>query len=81
MDGRQKNARGLTLSELAALMESLGCVQAFNLDGGASAHFYWNGQVVSSPSGGGREISDIIYVAKEDTHVSPFFFGKDGNKS
>lgn len=78
VDGRQKFSRGLTLSELAELMESLGCVQAFNLDGGASAHFFWDGHIVSNPSGGGREISDIIYIAKENYPVSPYFPGKDG---
>ena len=78
VDGRQKNAKGLTLFELASLMESLGCVQAFNLDGGASAHFFWNGRVISNPSGGGREISDIIYLEKETYPVSPYYCGKDG---
>ena len=78
VDGRQKYSKGVTLAELAALMESLGCVQAFNLDGGASAHFYWNGKIVSNPSGGGRQISDIIYIEQEAYPVSPYFCGKDG---
>lgn len=78
VDGRQKNARGMTLAELASLMESLGCVQAFNLDGGASAHFFWDGKVISRPSGGGRNISDIIYIARESYPASPTFSGKDG---
>jgi hypothetical protein len=77
-DGRQKASRGLTLTELAKLMQSLGCKQAFNLDGGASAHFYWNGKIRNNPSGGGREISDIIYVAKESYPEARFFCGKAG---
>lgn len=77
-DGRQKASRGLTLTELAMLMQSLGCKQAFNLDGGASAHFYWNGKIRNNPSGGGREISDIIYVAKESYPEARFFCGKAG---
>lgn len=81
VDGRQKYSRGVTLTELASLMESLGCVQAYNLDGGASAHFYWNDQIVSNPSGGGREISDIIYIAKEAYPACHYFCGKDGLKN
>lgn len=78
-DGRQKNSHGLTLVELARLMQSLGCKQAFNLDGGASAHFYWKDKIFNKPSGGGREISDIIYVAKEEYPSSRYFFGKAGS--
>ncbi len=78
VDGRQKHSRGLTLSELAALMKSLGCTRAFNLDGGASAHFYWRDKIFSSPSKGGRSISDIVYLSKEDYTDSFYFPGKDG---
>lgn len=78
VDGRQKQSGGLKMTELAALMESLGCKQAFNLDGGASAHFYWQDRIYSNPSGGGRQISDIIYIAKEDYPDSIYFHGKDG---
>lgn len=77
-DGRQKNSHGLTLTELAKLMQSLGCKQAFNLDGGASAHFYWKDKIRNKPSGGGREISDIVYVAKESYPSARFFCGKAG---
>jgi hypothetical protein len=78
VDGRQKHSRGLTLTELASLMETLGCRQAFNLDGGASAHFFWHDTIFNKPSKGGRQISDIIYVAKEDYPDSFYFRGKDG---
>ncbi len=78
VDGRQKHSKGLTLKELAVLMTSLGCKQAFNLDGGASAHFYWKDTVFNSPSKGGRPMSDIIYIAKEDYPASPYHHGKDG---
>ena len=68
VDGRQgKNySIGMTLSELAKLMESLGCKIAFNLDGGESAVLYWNGAVYNSPYNGGRRISDIIYLRTEN---------------
>lgn len=79
-DGRQKGSHGLTLVELASLMSKLGCKQAFNLDGGASAHLYWKDKIYNSPSNGGREISDIIYVEKESYPTSRTFFGKAGIK-
>ena len=64
VDGRQgkQYSVGMTLNELAKLMESLGCKLAFNLDGGESAVLYWNGKVFNSPYNGGRRISDIIYI-------------------
>lgn len=80
VDGRQKQSRGVTLRELASLMESLGCRTAFNLDGGASAHFFWHDRVYSNPSGGGRSISDIIYIEKEDYPDSDYLHGKGGNR-
>jgi len=79
-DGRVKATRGMTLVDLAKLMESLGCTVAYNLDGGASAHFFWNGAIRNHPSGGGREISDIIFVAKESYPASRFFCGNGGTK-
>ena len=78
VDGRQKASRGLSLKELAQLMRSLGCVQAYNLDGGASAHMYWKTDILNNPSKGGRAISDIIYVAKGPYEPSRFFAGKKG---
>jgi exopolysaccharide biosynthesis protein len=77
-DGRSKNTPGMTLKDLAKLMESLGCKVAYNLDGGASAHFYWHDRIYNHPSGGGRDISDIIYIAKEPYSESRFFSGKAG---
>ncbi len=64
VDGRQNGySDGVTMKNLSRLMHGLGCVAAYNLDGGASAQMYWNGEIVNSPSKGGRNISDIIYVA------------------
>ena len=78
VDGRQEESRGLTLSELAILMQKLGCKQAYNLDGGASAHFYYDGDVLNHPSGGGRVVADIVYVAYESYSESQFYCGKAG---
>jgi len=40
VDGRQWDSRGLNLVDLAKHMLSLGCVDAFNLDGGGSSVMY-----------------------------------------
>ena len=66
VDGRQPSKRysnGLTLLELSQLASDLGCTKAYNLDGGQSAQFYWQGDIFNHPTGGGRSISDIIYFA------------------
>lgn len=79
VDGRQRHfSVGVLLSELAQLMESLGCKQAFNLDGGNSAHFFWKDEILNQPSGGGRSVADIIYVAYEPYPESRFYCGKAG---
>ena len=63
VDGRSDGySCGMTLSELADLFEDLGCVQAYNLDGGKSSVMVFNGEVVNQPSDGGREVSDAILV-------------------
>lgn len=36
VDGRQEQSRGMSMSELASLMQDLGCYNAINLDGGGS---------------------------------------------
>jgi len=46
------------VSELSGIMLSLGCVDAMNLDGGASSGLYANGKFVTSP---GRKLSNILY--------------------
>ncbi len=66
VDGRQNHSRGMTLPEFAELFESLGCKTAYNLDGGHSAAMTYRGELFSSPSKeGGRDISDIVYLAPD----------------
>lgn len=66
VDGRQEHSRGMSLVELADLFESLGCRRAYNLDGGHSAAMTYQGSLISSPSkAGGRDISDIVYLATD----------------
>jgi exopolysaccharide biosynthesis protein len=63
VDGRNEGySAGATMSELAAIMQSEGCTLAYNLDGGKSAEMVLGGETVNQPAGGGREISDIIYI-------------------
>lgn len=65
VDGRSTNySRGMTLTEFAKTFADLGCVEAYNLDGGGSSTMYFNGRVVNNPLGKGeeREISDILYI-------------------
>jgi exopolysaccharide biosynthesis protein len=62
VDGRQNGySTGMTLDELANTFVSLGCVTAYNLDGGATAMMVFDGEVVNQPTNGGRSSSDIIY--------------------
>ena len=62
VDGRGGyGSRGMTMSELAELFESLGCETAYNLDGGQTAGIVWQGELISFPYG--RSVSDIIYIA------------------
>ena len=65
VDGRDAGySRGVTLSELAQIMRDLGATTAYNLDGGGSSTFYFNGEVLNQPSNNGeRGTSDILYVA------------------
>ncbi|MGA7953404.1 MAG: phosphodiester glycosidase family protein [Gloeobacterales cyanobacterium] len=52
VDGRQTDAKGMTLEEATNFMQSLGAVDALNLDGGGSTTFYLGGKVRNQPSDG-----------------------------
>jgi len=60
--GRGESA-GVTQQDLAAFMGNLGCVEAFNLDGGNSSYMVFNGEYVNTISANERSQSDIIYFA------------------
>ena len=64
VDGRIPGSNGITMQGLSQLFYDLGCVRAFNLDGGASAGFTWQGALVSYPYG--RPVSDCIYVTDSE---------------
>ena len=62
-DGRQEHSEGLTSTELAEYMLSLNCETAYNMDGGGSSTFYFNGKILNTPSNGDeRPVSDIVYI-------------------
>lgn len=69
-DGRSSESEGLSLYELAQIMQEYGCETAYNLDGGGSSTMYFNGEVVNNPTTNGhsfseREVSDIVYIGYE----------------
>lgn len=68
VDGRNAQAHGMSIGELAQLMQALGCVKAMNLDGGGSSTAWINTHgVVNYPSDnnlfdneGEREVVTVI---------------------
>ena len=65
VDGRQAGySVGLSLKDLSALFYNLGCKAAYNLDGGQTAMMMFQGTLVNQPYHGGRESSDILYIAE-----------------
>ncbi|WP_082309369.1 phosphodiester glycosidase family protein [Leucobacter musarum] len=66
VDGRDPGySRGVTMTELAGIMQDLGATTAYNLDGGGSSTMVFDGEVLNQPSNGGeRGTSDILYVAE-----------------
>lgn len=62
VDGRIADSKGMTLEELSQLFADLGCTAAYNLDGGQSSGFVWQGQLQSYPYK--RPVYDIIYVSE-----------------
>ncbi|MBQ7287260.1 MAG: phosphodiester glycosidase family protein [Candidatus Gastranaerophilales bacterium] len=48
IDGREKTSVGMTLTELAKFMKSIGCDYAMNFDGGSSSALYVKGKTVNS---------------------------------
>lgn len=63
VDGRQDHSYGLTIPQLAQVFVDRGCKVAYNLDGGASAVAYFDGQIISKQSRY-RELSDIILITE-----------------
>ena len=62
---------GLTLSQLAALMEELGCKAAYNLDGGQSSMLAFNFEIISTPYHGGRNVGDSVVIMDLPREAAP----------
>ena len=64
VDGRTASSPGCTTFELANYMISLGCVTAFNLDGGGSTTVWFEGVVRNNPSDGAERPVPQAWVFK-----------------
>ena len=67
-DARLDDSYGMQLFEMANYMINLGAKEAYNLDGGGSSAFYFNGELQNRPCTyrnrvEERGVSDIIYFA------------------
>ena len=69
VDGRQGSySAGMTLPEVAGLLEALGATEALNLDGGGSSVMALGGRPVSRPSDGEgeRSVANALVVLSRD---------------
>jgi len=67
-DGRREGTPGLTLPELARLMDEVGACSAVNLDGGGSSAMWVVDRIVNRPSDGVERpvVNHLAVVAAED---------------
>jgi len=56
------NVKNVKISELKEIMLKLGCINAINLDGGASSGMYYDGKVITKP---GRKLATLLYVYQD----------------
>lgn len=81
VDGRAKEAAGMSLYELSQLMEALGCVEAINLDGGGSTTLWIGGAtktgVVNMPCDdkvfdeyGERKVSNVLLLSRRKPKIN-----------
>jgi len=59
---------GLTLAELANFMQTLGCIDALNLDGGRSATLYFKEKIINRPEDNFtiRKVSDALLILRKN---------------
>ena len=79
VNGRQGESRGMSMTELASLMEKLGCHSAINLDGGGSTNMQastvWNEKIhtVNSPTENRKVINAIGLTFESDKdNIAPY---------
>lgn len=66
-EGRSESAAGLTLPQMAKILQKLGCEEALNLDGGGSSCMIINGKKVNYPSDKGEErsVPSVFIIEKK----------------
>lgn len=66
VDGRQESSIGMTFSDMADFLLSLGATDALNLDGGGSTAMVVDGQVVNRPSDitGERAVANVLLLVR-----------------
>jgi len=71
VDGRQTLSHGVTLRQLASILQSYGAAQAINFDGGGSTALSVAGMQVNSPGGDGyeRPVADMLFVYSDHPYV------------
>ena len=70
VDGREKTSAGMTLKELARLMQSVGCEYAMNFDGGSSSALYINGKIANSAHNKeGVAVSNALLVSEIENDI------------
>ena len=67
VDGRSESSSGMSLAELATLLQSLGIYQGLNLDGGGSTTLVIRGKLVNHPSdsAGERAVGNALLVERK----------------
>ncbi len=66
-EGRSEKAAGLTLAQMANILQQIGCVEALNLDGGGSTCMLINGKEVNFPSSKGiqRAVPSVFLIRRK----------------
>jgi hypothetical protein len=65
VEGRNPNAAGATLTQLAEIFKELGCVEALNLDGGGSSCLLVNGKETIKPSDKTQRPLPAVFIIKK----------------
>ena len=66
VEGRKEGSSGVTLNELAKIMQDLDCYEAINLDGGSSTVMYMDGKVLSGTGNkNSAMVSNALIVRKK----------------
>ena len=64
VDGRQSASRGMFPGEMSALFEKLGCIKAYNLDGGHCSFMVYRGNTVNHPYKPEKQVSDGVVITE-----------------